>query len=282
MHEGYRDVCHVGRTCQEEWLSTSPTEGPPVSVVGRVSLVLEAFNAAGPLTLAQVTKKTGIPRSSAHRLLEQLASVGWLARSPEQTYELGVKAYEMGQAALNQNRLLHHARPVLQAFARRTGYTIQLAVVDAADTVYLAKVNGRTSGPTPTAVGQRVPAHLTAVGRVIMANATVSKSYSLRGRKELSSTSSRETFVGKTSNKLAEELAQIREKGAAFDRGDAFPGIGCVGVSIGPPEHVYGNMAGLSICSSIGSLDHQKVIGPLRFTARDIWDRCVAADLASH
>ncbi|ALU73531.1 transcriptional regulator (plasmid) [Rhodococcus erythropolis R138] len=263
-------------------MSTSPTEGPPVSAVGRVSLVLETFNSAGPLTLAQVTQKTGIPRSSAHRLLEQLASVGWLARSPEQTYELGVKAYEMGQAALNQNRLLQHARPVLHAFAQRTGYTIQLAVVDVADTVYLAKVNGRASGSTPTAVGQRVPAHLTAVGKVIMANATVAKSYSLGGRHKNSPTSPRKNFAHATSSQFAREFAQVREKGAAFDRGDAFPGIGCVGVSIGPPDHVYGNMAGLSICASIGSLDHQKMIGPLRSTARDIWDRCVAADLASH
>ena len=253
-----------------------------MSVVGRVALVLEVFNTAGPLTLAQVTARTGLPRSSAHRLLEQLASAGWLARSPEQTYELGVKAYEVGQAALNQNRLLCHARPVLHAFAQRIGHTIQLSVVDSGDTVYLAKVNGRASGPTPTAVGQRVPAHLTAAGKVIMANAAVSKTYSMRGRATTSALPEQNVTHHPTSANFADELAQIRERGAAFDRGDAFPGIGCVGVSIGPPDHVYGNMAGLSICAPIGSLDHQKMIGPLRLTARDIWNRCVAADLAKH
>lgn len=262
-------------------MSTSRTEGPPVSVVGRVSLVLEAFNGADPLTLAQVTARTGLPRSSVHRLLEQLAATGWLERSPEQTYELGVKAYELGQAALNQNRLLRHARPVLHAFAQRTGYTIQLAVVDVGDTVYLAKVNGRTSGRTPTAVGQRVPAHLTAVGKVIMANATVPKSHSLRARHVPSAATSPPDTDG-VSSRYAEELARTRERGAALDRGDAFPGIGCVGVSIGPPDHIYGNLAGLSVCAPIGTLDPQKMIGPLRLTARDIWDRCVAADLASH
>ncbi|MGW0044791.1 IclR family transcriptional regulator [Rhodococcus sp. NPDC003348] len=258
-------------------MNTSRTDGIPVSVVDRVSLVLEALS-AGPMTLAKVTARTGIPRSSAHRLLEQLSNAGWLARSPEQTYELGVKAYEMGQAALNQNRLLNHARPVMHAFAQRTGFTIQLGVVDRGDTVYLAKVNGRTSGPTPTAVGQRVPAHLTAVGKVIMAYSAVSPAPSPRGL----GAGEGSPPTRPASSRFDEEMNQVRDRGAAFDRGEAFPGIACVGVSIGPAEHMYGNLAGLSICAPVGAFDHQKMIAPLRVVAGDIWNRCVAADLATH
>ncbi|MBM7459517.1 IclR family transcriptional regulator [Rhodococcus coprophilus] len=259
-------------------MSTSNTDGVPISVVDRVSLVLEALS-AGPMTLAKVTARTGIPRSSAHRLLEQLANAGWLARSPEQTYELGVKAYEMGQAALNQNRLLHHARPVMHACAQRTGFTIQLGVVDRGDTVYLAKVNGRASGSTPTAVGQRVPAHLTALGKVVMAYSAVFGSRSPRG---LHSADAGTPVARASSSRFEEEMNQVRERGAAFDRGEAFPGIACVGVSIGPPDHMYGNLAGLSFIAQVGAFDHQKVVAPLRLVAGEIWQRCVAADLASH
>ncbi|MGW5381224.1 IclR family transcriptional regulator [Nocardia sp. NPDC003963] len=259
--------------------------GGPVSVVERVSLVLETFNGAGPLTLAQVTSRTGLPRSSAHRLLEQLTSAGWLARSPEQTYELGVKAYEMGQAALNQNRLLHGARPVMQAFAHRTGLTIQLAILNRGDTVYLAKVNGRASGPTPTAVGQRVPGHLTAVGKAQMALADVSgrpRPVDERQRTGDGLLVRRTPQSVTTDAQLEEDLAAVRDRGAAFDRGEAFTGLGCVGVSIGPPDHIYGNLAGISICAPVTSLDYRALVGPMRVTAREIWDRCVAADLASH
>lgn len=259
-------------------MNTSNIEGIPVSVVERVSLVLEALS-AGPMTLAKVTTRTGLPRSSAHRLLEQLANAGWLARSPDQTYELGVKAYEMGQAALNQNRLLHHARPVMHAFAQRTGLTIQLGVVDRGDTVYLAKVNGRISGPTPTAVGQRVPAHLTALGKVIMAYASLSGPLSRRGPQ---GSPAEKSFTPSASTRFEEELAQVRDRGAAFDRGEAFPGIACVGVSIGPPEHMYGNLAALSVCARVGAFDHQKMVSPLRLVAGEIWQRCVTADLANH
>ncbi|MET7769974.1 IclR family transcriptional regulator [Nocardia sp. NPDC005366] len=264
-------------------MRTSSPDGVPVSVVERVSLVLETFNGAGPLTLAQVTVRTGLPRSSVHRLLEQLATAGWLARSPEQTYELGVKAYEMGQAALNQNRLLQGARPVMQTFAQRTGLTIQLAVLDLGDTVYLAKFNGRSSGPTPTVVGQRVPGHLTAVGKALMA---FTKGSDVRSPRKVLDTEGelvRQTANSITSHtQLEEELTAVRDRGAAYDRGEAFAGIGCVGVSIGPPDHIYGNLAGISVCAPVTSLDYRKLVGPVRMAAREIWDRCVATDLTSH
>ncbi|MCR8896636.1 IclR family transcriptional regulator [Gordonia sp. GONU] len=265
-------------------MRTTQTSDGPISVVDRISAVLEAFNGAAPMTLAQVTARTKLPRSSVHRLLEQLASAGWLARSPEQTYELGVKAYEMGQAALNQNRLLRAARPVMHAFAQRTGYTIQLGVVDGGDTVYLAKVNGRLSGPTPTAVGQRVPAHLTALGKVIIAYAEVAPRQSPRGLHKLDDgTLVKQTALSITSPaQFDAELAQIRDRGAAFDRGEAFPGVACVGVSIGPHDHIYGNLAGLSVCAPVGAVDLRKLMGPARIVAGEIWERCVAADLTDH
>ncbi|MFD4407510.1 IclR family transcriptional regulator [Nocardia sp. NPDC058499] len=266
-------------------MRTSNSAGVPVSVVERVSLVLETFNGVGPLTLAQVTSRTGLPRSSVHRLLEQLTTAGWLARSPEQTYELGIKTYEMGQAALNQNRLLHGARPVMQAFAHRTGLTMQLAILDRGDTVYLAKVNGRTSGPTPTAVGQRVPGHLTAVGKAQLAFVDQTGRRSLFGelRRTGDGTLIRRTPQSVTTDaQLEDDLAAARDRGAAFDRGEAFAGLGCVGVSVGPPDHIYGNRAGISVCAPVTSLDYRALVGPVRVAAREIWDRCVAADLAAH
>lgn len=266
-------------------MSRIRTGDGPVSVVGRISLVLETFNGAGPLTLAQVTARTGLPRSSVHRLLEQLTTAGWLARTPEQTYEFGAKAYEMGQAALNQNRLLQRARPLMHAFAQRTGFTIQLAAPVGGETIYLAKVNGRASGPTPSAVGQRIPIHLTAAGKAMLAHAQGAQRTALWSDLRLNEDG---TPIGRTSQsitsrrQLDDELDQIRDRGAAFDRGEAFPGIGCVGVAIGPPDHIYGNLGGLSVCGSAMSLDYRKLVGPLRITSREIWESCVAADLATH
>lgn len=264
-------------------VSTSPSAESPVSVVERISLVLEAFNETGSMTLAQVTARTKLPRSSVHRLLEQLTAAGWLARSPDLTYELGVRAYETGQAALNHNRLLQGARPVMYAFAQRTGLTIQLGVIADGDTVYLAKVNGRRSGPTPTSVGQRVPTHLTAIGKAIMANSTAPDRAVADLRREADDTLARRTALSITDpRRLSEELALVRDRGGAFDRGEAFSGVGCVGVSIGPSNHMYGNLAGLSVCGAVGALEYRKLLGVVRIAAGEIWDRCVTADLAAH
>lgn len=248
-------------------------EDVPVSMVDRISLILRAFSIAGPMTLAQATAHTGLPRSSVHRLLEQLTSSGWLARSAEQTYELGINAYEMGQAAFRQNRLLQKAVPAMQSFSQRTGYTIQLGVVDRGDVLYLAKTNGRRSGPTPTAVGLRVPAHLTAVGKAIMANADSGRA------------SGAPAHLAGPTHRLTpyqQELEEIRRRGVAFDRGKTFPGISCVGVSIGPADHMYGNHAALSVSVPVGTVDERQLVGPLRIVAGEIWDRCVAADLSRH
>lgn len=244
----------------------------PVSMVDRVSLVLRTFGAAGPMTLAQVTARTGLPRSSVHRLLDQLAQAGWLAKSPGQTYELGVHAYEVGQAALRHNRLLQAAAPVMRTFAHRTGFTIQLGVVDRGDTVYLAKTGGRRSGPTPTAVGQRIPAHLTALGKVLMATPQPADRPGPRGRPVAP--------FHHPATAFAQEMDEIRRRGAAFDRGEAFSGIGCVGVSIGPADHPYGNLAGLSMSAAVGTFEPRELVGPLRIAAREIWERSVATDLA--
>jgi len=252
--------------------------------VDRIALVLDTFNGAGPLTLAQVTARTGLPRSSVHRLLDQLAHAGWLARS-DQTYEYGVKAYEAGQAAIAQNRLLHGAMPVMRAFAQRTGFTIQLGVLDHGDTVYLAKVNGRLSGPTPTRVGLRVPGHLTATGKAILANSapTVADIDLDELRRTDDGTLVAKTSMSTTSvERLREDLQLTVDRGAAFDREGLYPGIACVAVSIGPADHHYGNFAAICACGPVSALNMRQLVGPVRVAAREIWDRCVAADLAAH
>lgn len=253
------------------------TQETPISVVDRVTLLLRAFASAGPMTLAQVTARTGLPRSSVHRLLDQLAAAGWLARSPEQTYELGIHAYEVGQAALRHNRLLQAATPAMRAFAQKTGYTVHLGVVDRGDTVYLAKINGRRSGPTPTAVGQRLPAHLTALGKAVMAGSSSPWHTPSRGRAVDDSSAPR-----RAASQFERELEEVRSSGAAFDPGAAFQGLACVGVSIGPSDHPFGNLAGLSMCASIGTFEPRHLVGPLRILAGEIWKRSVAADLAGH
>ena len=69
----------------------------PSAVIDRISLVLDAFEGPGRLTLAQIVRRTGLPRSSAHRMLERLVQLRWLRRSGRD-YELGMRLVELGLA----------------------------------------------------------------------------------------------------------------------------------------------------------------------------------------
>jgi len=140
----------------------------PSAVIDRVSLVLDAFDGPGRLTLAQVVRRTGLPRSSAHRMLERLVQLRWLRRSGRD-YELGMRLVELGSLAVHQDRLHRAATPLLHDLHRATGLVVHLAVLDASDVVYLEKIGDRMAAAIPTRVGGRQPAHCAAVGKAMLA-----------------------------------------------------------------------------------------------------------------
>src|ERR1700758_5310325 len=115
----------------------------PTAVIDRISLVLDAFEGPGRLTLAQIVRRTGLPRSSAHRMLDRLVQLRWLRRSGRD-YELGMRLVGVGSLAVHQDRLVRAAGPLLGELHRATGLVVHLAVLDGADVVYLDKIGDRT------------------------------------------------------------------------------------------------------------------------------------------
>lgn len=124
----------------------------PTAVIDRISLVLDTFDGPGRLTLAQIVRRTGLPRSSAHRMLERLVQLRWLRRSGRD-YELGMRLVELGSLAVHQDRLVRAAGPLLGELHRATGLVVHLAVLDGPDVVYLEKVGDRLNSVIPSRVG---------------------------------------------------------------------------------------------------------------------------------
>lgn len=141
----------------------------PSAVIDRVSLVLDVFDGPGRLTLAEIVRRTGLPRSSAHRILERLVQLRWLRRDGRD-YELGMRLVELGSLALHQDRIHRAAIPLLRDLHRATGLVVHLAVLDGSDVVYLEKIGGQMVAAIPTRIGGRQPAHCTAVGKAILAD----------------------------------------------------------------------------------------------------------------
>jgi DNA-binding IclR family transcriptional regulator len=232
----------------------------PTAVIDRISLVLDAFEGPGRLTLAQIVRRTGLPRSSAHRMLDRLVQLRWLRRSGRD-YELGMRLVELGSLAVHQDRLVRAATPLLGELHRATGLVVHLAVLDGPDVVYLEKVGDRMIGAIPTRVGGRQPAHCTAVGKAILAYCDEEAAVDLQARKTKYSIAS--------SSQLAVELAKVRAHGIAFEREESLLGFGCVAAPIGGPGDA---VAAVSVCGPMNRMMFdQRLTAPVRMTAMGIW-----------
>jgi DNA-binding IclR family transcriptional regulator len=239
---------------------TSPGDAcTPSAMIDRISLVLDAFDGPGRLSLAQVVRRTGLPRSSAHRMLERLVQLRWLRRHGRE-YELGMRLVELGSLAVHQDRLHTAAQPFLHELHRATGLVVHMAVLDGADVVYLEKIAGGFGAAVPTRVGGRQPAHCTAVGKALLAF-TNSDAYEPLARKTKYSIATR--------RQLTEELAAIRARGFAVERSESVSGFGCVAAPIGD---IDAPAAAVSVCGPLDrmALDH-RLAGPVRATALGIW-----------
>src|SRR6201991_1050244 len=231
----------------------------PSVVIDRVSLVLNDFDGPGRLTLARVVRRTGLPRASAHRMLERLVALRWLRRSGRD-YELGMRLVELGSLAVHQDRLHRAAIPLLHDLHRATGLVVHLAVLDGSDVVYLEKIGDRMTAAIPTRVGGRQPAHCAAVGKAMLAD-NEADVVDLTTRKTKYSIS--------TPAQLTAELAKVRANGAAFDREESLPGFGCVAASIGAPGEA---VAAVSVCGPMNRMMFdQRLAAPVRMTAMGIW-----------
>lgn len=240
-------------------MTVEKTTETPSAVIDRISLVLDAFDGPGRLTLAQIVRRTGLPRSSAHRMLERLVHLRWLRRDGRD-YELGMRLVELGSLAVHQDRIHRAAIPLLRDLHRATGLVVHLAVLDGADVVYLEKIGGQMVAAIPTRVGGRQPAHCTAVGKAILADIPSAQVDLDRRRTRFS--------IG-SSHQWAAELAKVRAHGVAFEREESLPGFGCVAAPIGPAGAA---VAAVSVCGPMNRMSFdQKMAAPVRMTAMGIW-----------
>ena len=138
------------------------------SVTARALSVLAAFeNSAGPLSVGRIASRSGLPRSTAYRLVHELEEWGGLDKTADGKYQVGMRIWELGQLA--GRRLRDRAHPFLQDLFDLTHENVHLAVREGTQTLYVDKIYGSRKLPMISRVGGRLPLHSTAVGRVLLA-----------------------------------------------------------------------------------------------------------------
>ncbi|MGY2023145.1 IclR family transcriptional regulator [Nocardia gipuzkoensis] len=209
--------------------AADPAADVPVSMIERMTLILDAFDAATPtLTLLGLVERTGLPRSTVHRILDQMIRLRWLAHTSG-GYRLGMRTLELGGLTADHNEIRDAVSPLLHELCQRTGMVGHLAVLDGREVVYLDKAGGRLAAMLPTRLGGRMPAHCTALGKAMLATLEP-------GIAEAAFHSRLPRLTAHTITEpdtLHRSLAQIRlRQGVALDREESMDGIACVAASM--------------------------------------------------
>jgi DNA-binding IclR family transcriptional regulator len=150
-------------------MTVIPLTGPADSVLGKVRLILEAFRPdEEELSLAELTRRTGVPKATVHRISQELVAWGALERH-ERGYRLGMRLFELGQLVPRQRVLRDLAHPFLEDLAQATRETVHCAVRDGCEVLYVEKLGGHRLVAQPSRTGGRMPMHCTATGKVLLA-----------------------------------------------------------------------------------------------------------------
>jgi DNA-binding IclR family transcriptional regulator len=184
-----------------------------VSVTGRVADILETFSGQrDSLSLSEVARRSGLPLTTTHRLVRELAGRHFLERDESGRYQIGLRLWELASHAPRSVGLRESALPIMEDLYEATHENVQLAIIDGMDAVYVERIAGRDSVHVLTRPGLRLPVHATAVGMVLLAHASPEKQEEV-----LSSPLARYTRYTITDpRRLRRILADVRQVGYAI------------------------------------------------------------------
>lgn len=197
-----------------------------------------------PVPLERVMRACDLPRSTAYHLMAAMAEEGFVTHlADERRYGLGVAAFEVGSGYTRQAPLQRLARRPLATLADKVGESAHLAVPHGRDVLYVIEERAPGRPPLITDVGVRLPAHLTASGRAILAALPPAQVRALYPDKE--------AFVGRTGlgpttlSALRTVLTETRQRGYAVEDGEVTPGLASIAAAV--LDHNDLPLAGLAV-----------------------------------
>src|SRR3954454_7175117 len=148
--------------------------GRAVPAVTRTLDILELFLDRPSLSAPEITERLGLPRTTVHELLSTLTDRAYLIAMPGQPtrYRLGMRLFQLGSVFADQLDLSQEALQVAREVAAACDETVHVAVLDGTEVVYVAKVDSTHPVRMVSAVGRRLPAHCTGVGKMLLTGLT--------------------------------------------------------------------------------------------------------------
>ena len=218
-----------------------------IQVIDRMAALLDAVAAAGsPVSLKILAAETGLHPSTAFRILGAMGNTGFIERDTAGHYILGKKLQRLGSKVQQSVDIRHEARDVMESLRNEIGETINLTVREGDDVVYIERSTPSRMMRVEQVIGSRAPLHVTAVGKLMLAELGDDFIHAYAQRSGLKQYTK---HTCSTENDLVRLVREAEAQGFAYDNEEAELGVGCIGTLI--RDNSGKVVAGLSISAPI-------------------------------
>lgn len=218
-----------------------------IQVIDRLSALLDVIAAQNePVSLKVLAQSTGLHPSTAFRILASLADHGLVERNEAGGYQLGVKLLQLGSRVQGRLDIRREARPILEWLRDEINETVNLIVREDDQVVYLERVTPSRMMRVEQAIGGHLPLHVTAVGKLFLAESGAENCLDYADRTGLRPRTPQSIS---DSAQLWRDVKRALQQGYAVDDQEAELGVGCIGVPIRDSSNRM--IAGISVSAPI-------------------------------
>ncbi len=183
-----------------------------------------------PVSIHQLSELLNIYPSSIHRILDTLNYLGYIEKKLDSdTYQIGLRAIELGMVKLNQIDLIKEATPYFEALSKELNENVYVAVLFEGEVMYEAKKEAPRKISLITHVGTRAPVHSSALGKVLIADLSKKERKIFIGNKSLQRLT-KNTIINK--KVLENEIEKVQKLGYATDDEENENEIKCIAAPI--------------------------------------------------
>jgi IclR family acetate operon transcriptional repressor len=223
-----------------------------VNAIGKVAAVVAALTE--DRTTSGIARRTGLPTSTVHRILQDLVEVGWAREDGERGYLLGARLIAVAGRATEQASLVRVAHGTLQRLSDGTGHAVHLAVRSGDEAVYVDKLEGSRAYRMRSRVGLALPLHCTAIGKALLAALPEQEVRALLDRAGMPARTER-TIT--TPEAMLAHLQVVRERGYSLDDEENEPTTRCIGAVV--RDHSGAPIGGVSLSMLAFELEPERV-----------------------
>ena len=239
---------------------------PTVQVIERMFSLLDILaDREEAMSLKEISEKSGLHSSTAHRILNDLATGRFVDRPAAGSYRLGMRLLELGNMVKARLNVRDAALTPMRELHKLTQQPVNLSMRQGDEIIYVERAYSERSGmQVVRAIGGRAPLHLTSVGKLFLAFDDLQR---------LRSYATRTGLAGQTRNSITQlpilerELSKARQYGIARDNEELEMGVRCMAAGIYDDQNKL--VAGLSISAPADRLE-EHWLTKLQSTASEI------------